>query len=200
MDDNAVNTLRKADKFGKMLIDDFESLFLMSGLIFKIILPRRGSRGRALLTINQSDFAWICSKIHAAIHRGQAYTYAIMTCKYYSEDMYTTISDVIQSCHLCSSFNINRKDHSLKLQNLLDLNTISSFSCDLKGPLDLKTKDSQGNPKKYYILCIINPITGFSQFYYLPNPFKTTDEAARQGAFFGLFVENVVFRKKLVLN
>ena len=132
MNDNCVDMIRKSDRLAKLLIDDFQSLFLVSGLIFKVILPTVGSKGRALLVIDKSSFSRICSRLHNCNHRGILYTYTIMTSKYFSEGMYKSTEDVIQSCHLCSSFNLNRKDHSLKLQNTLNLNSLTDFSCDLK--------------------------------------------------------------------
>ena len=134
INDNCVDMIRKTDRLAKLLIDDIESLFLVSGLIFKVILPTIGSKGRALLVTDKSTFSRICSRLHNTNHCGILYTYTIMTCKYFSDGMYKSTEDIIQSCHVCSSFNLNRKDHSLKLQNTLSLNSIQNSLVILRGP------------------------------------------------------------------
>ena len=144
MNDNCVYVIRKTDRLAKLLIDDIESLFLVSGLIFKVILPTIGSKGRALLVIDKSTFSRICSRLHNTNHRGILYTYTIMTCKYFSDGMYKSTEDIIQSCHVCSSFNLNRKDHSLKLQNTLSLNSIQNSLVILRGPQNQRPKTAMG--------------------------------------------------------
>ena len=179
MDSDAVNLVRKSNRLGRILLDDFESLFIMhasdgSDLLFKCVLKNEGERGQAILPLPSLDLARIASRFHGLFHRSSLFTYTILSSKYFTDNMMNEIIKVTSSCHICSSYNLNRRDTSQKLMNLLDLNSSTEFCIDLKGHLEAKERDKYGNPKKFYILCAINPLTAYHQYYYLKDKKAST--------------------------
>ena len=78
---------------------------------------------------------------------------------------------------------MNKRKVSTTLTNVLDLSSISQVACDLKGPLErapsnpsTKKKNpwDENRSRKFWILCLVNPITGMNQFFYLPDKKAST--------------------------
>ena len=183
LEDDSVDIIRKTSRLAHVLINDLDSLFMFQDLLFKLVFPTRGQKARALLILNPQDLGRIALRHHGLAHRGALYTYTILANRYYTVNMYQTILDQIKGCSVCADFHLNKKKSYTALTNVLDLSSISQISVDLKGPLErapTTPSKKKGNPwdekrvRKFWILCIVNPITGLNQFFYLPDKKAST--------------------------
>ena len=179
MQDNDIDVIRRTSRLARILLDDWQSVFLFSNLIFRLIFPKKGDRARAVLCLPPQDLSRLAVRHHQICHRGSVFTYTVLACKYWCPGMYNTILDVCKACTVCSEFHLNRKQIGSKFKNFLDLTSICQLSADLKGPLELTgpkgPQEKKKNPwddritKKYWILCVVNPITGYNQYFYLKD-------------------------------
>ena len=184
MQDHDIDVIRKTSRMARILLDDFQSVFLFSNLIFRLIFPKKGDKARAVLCLPSQDLARLATRHHLTCHRGSIFTYTVLACKYWCPSMYNVILDVCKACTICSEFHLNRKIIGSKFKSFLDLNSICQLSADLKGPLEYTgskgPQDKKKDPwddratKKYWILCVVNPVVGYNQYFYLKDKKAST--------------------------
>ena len=167
-EDQAIDALRKVDRMARVLLNDFGSVLLFSGILFRVSLVAKGQKQRCAVIVNKVDAQRQCVLTHNRDHRGSIWLYTVISHRLYTLNLYKICVDTVKQCSHCSAFFQNRRKIRSNLQALVDVENLSTFYLDLKGPL-IRNNQRKDRESKAYILVLFNPVTFFHSFHFLPD-------------------------------
>ena len=161
-----VDVLNRIDELFKVCWRNFETLFLVEGIVLRAKIPRAGESYVLCVIMNGPDATRYLIRRHSGPgqHRGSMALFCDASRRIYCPNLYGLCCSVVKGCHICAQM-YNRKrrviTHFMLNIDCPQKDLIPCVYIDLKGPC--LTKEG----KTRYVLCTFNPVTFLKTFDYV---------------------------------